>query len=106
MDDLSPEAIIGIAAAVVAGVAGIGVGVFWYSCPRAFAIYFGRKVPKRKTPRAKAVPKPDVLEISQNPLVVYPRKQHAHALPYEVDIDAVNKIRRLKQEFKAPPLRK
>lgn len=105
MDDLSPEAIIGIAAGVVAGVAGIGVGVFWYACPRACAIYFGRKVPKLK-PRPKAVLKPDVLEISQNPLVVYPRKPHAHALPFEVDVDAVNKIRRLKQEFKAPPVRK
>lgn len=105
MDDLSPEAILGIAAGVVAGVAGLGVGVFWYACPRACAIYFGRKVPKLK-PRPKAAPRSDVLELSQNPLVVYPRKPHAHALPWEVDIDAVNKIQRLKREFKATPLRK
>ena len=104
MDDLSPDAIIGIAAGVVAGVAGLGVGVFWYACPRSFAIYFGRPRPP-PAPRPKLTLKPDVLQISQNPLVVYPRP-HAAALPREVDIDSVLKIRRLKQEFKAAPLRK
>jgi len=105
MDDLSPDAIIAIAAGVVAGVAGLGALVVRVKCPRVFAAHFGTRVPKTPSKdRTKAL-RPDTLEISQNPMVVYPRP-HAAALPREVDIDSVLKIRRLKQEFKADPLRK
>jgi hypothetical protein len=99
----SPEAIIGIAAGIVASVAAIGVVVVRVTCPRVFAAHFGTRVPTTK-PRTK--PRDSaVLEISQNPMIVYPRP-HASALPREVDIESILKIRRLKQEFKAAPLHK
>ena len=101
MDDLSPEAILGIAAAVVAGATGLGLLAVRLACPRMYAATCGTRVPAPKfKPREKAV-RPDTLEISHNPMVVvsFPNPR-AHALPWEVDVDSVNKIRRLKQEFK------
>jgi hypothetical protein len=104
MDDLSPEAILGIAAGVVGGVFGIGVLAMRFACPRMFAAQCGLRQSKSKRFGLRVVPKSDTLEISQNPILILAEKRHAHALPYEVDLDSVLAVRRLKREFKVSPV--
>lgn len=104
MDDLAPEAILGIAAGCVAGVVGLGVLIVWFTCPRVFAATFGTRVPKPVFKRREKAIRSDTLEISQNPMVVFP-KPRAHALPLSVDIDSVLAVQRLKREFKSVPIR-
>ena len=100
MDDLSPEAILGIAAGCVAGLVGLGALAVRIACPRVFAAHFGTRVPKPKRPVKLVVPTLDTIEISQNPIVL---RAHTRALPREVDLDSFLKVQRLKQEFKAAP---
>lgn len=102
MDDLSPEAILGIAAACVAGLVGLGALTVRFACPRVFAAHFGIRAPKTTHCGKTVVLKDDtVIQISQNPIVL---RAHTRALPHEVDLDSFLKVQRLKREFKPATL--
>lgn len=104
MDDLSPEAILGIAAACVAGLVGVGALVVRFACPRVFAAHFGVRAPKTKRQSVKV---PTAPVVTHNPMLIVPvqnpiaLRTQARALPREVDIDSHLKVQRLKQQFKA-----
>lgn len=106
MDDLSQEAILGIAAACVAGLVGLGALVVRCACPRVFAAHFGLRAPKTRRQTAKV---PVLPTVSHNPMLVVTTQNpvalrtQARALPREVDIDSHLKVQRLKREFKASP---
>lgn len=103
MDDLSPEAILGIAAACVAGLVGLGALVVRFACPRVFAAHFGLPAPKvrRQTAKVPVLPvvshNPMLVVTTQNPIAM---RTKSRALPREVDIDSFLKVQRLKREFK------
>ena len=101
MDDLSPEAILGIAAGCVAGLVGVGVVIVRFACPRVFAAHFGTRAPKVKRPPKTVIAKSETMEVSLNPIVL---RSHTRALPREVDLDSFLKVQRLKREFKPAAL--
>lgn len=104
MDDLTPEQIIGIAAACVAGVAGLGVFLFWWTSPRAFAIYFGCKLRSSPKPQKKgryvrkSSDKTADTEYYRNPIVIG-RAKVADVVPV-----SPLKVQRTRKEFTATPV--
>ena len=106
MDDLSQEAILGIALGCVAGLVGLGALVVRCACPRVFAAHFGLSAPKvrRQTVKVPVLPtvshNPMLVVTTHNPVAI---RTQARALPREVDIDSYLKVQRLKREFKPSP---
>ena len=92
MDDITPEQIIAIAFGCFAGLSGLGVLLFWWTSPRAFAIFFGCKLksaPKitpsgrREKPKSKVSSLTNKLEIEYNPIMILtdPKVEPAPARP-------------------------
>lgn len=104
---MDPEAIIGIAAACVAGLAGLGTLTFYLLYPRHFAAYFGCKIrsaPKTtaKGKRQKALaPKTDAVELQRNPILVLQDRKAA----MNTVLPPLKIYRPPRKEFKVAPIK-
>ena len=116
MDDITPEQIIAIAFGCFVGASGLGVLLFWWTSPRAFAIFFGCKV--RSAPRVTTTGRQvkrerisnlaDKLELQQNPILILQDKKStvASVLPPAVTPMRVYRPASVrKKEFTVSPIR-
>jgi len=114
MDDITPEQIIAIAFGCFAGLSGLGVLLFWWTSPRAFAIFFGCKVRsapritpsgRREKPKSKVSALTNKLELQQNPILVLtdPKSPPIQTPPTALRVYRPASAR--KKEFTAAPAR-
>ena len=99
MDDLTPEQVLGIAAACVVGVVGLGALACRCLYPREFAVFFGLKL--RSTPRSaprgrrpKPVASDAPIVLVDNPVVVKQAR-----IRDVLSQDTPLKVKRMRKEF-------
>ena len=115
MDDITPEQIIAIAFGCFAGLSGLGVLLFWWTSPRAFAIFFGCKVRsaprittngRREKPRSKVSSLTNKLELQNNPIMILQDpKVEAARPPVLTPLRIYRPASARKKEFTAAPAR-
>ena len=110
MDDITPEQIIAIAFGCFVGLSGLGVFLFWWTSPRAFALFFGCKVKSapritttgRQAKRERISNLADKLEVAHNPILILQDKK-VPVVPPPMRVYRPASAR--KKEFTVAPIR-